>query len=657
MNARVAVLLGFLLFSFSSFAQEADLALTVKPVGPAMTPWPTRFEFTVRNDGPNTATDVVLETAHVLDPLSPAANPNCEALNGEVRFRCRASSLEPGQSIEFAGNIGPAPDTQPYTFHFHVAAKQSDPNPANNAAAVTIDWAEPTDVTFTLVPPDPLVPPSAAGTRTGHLRIENRSDWAMDYVQFDLSFHNVRKLISTPQALQCRSAWSEPIENLVWLTCEMRNLPAHETTDIALEMELPESSVEFRAKLTWWVYNWIEQKTVTYARPFTVTNTSDAGAGSLRQAILDANAQCTPAANIACGVVFAIHEPVPASGWFTIRLLTPLPDVQAVWLSVDGFSQLHTTGDTNPLGPDIELDGSLLPSGSALVFYSDRSEVLGLAIGGFPGHGIVVERHAPQDQTLSYESTIWHNYVGIDPTGAFPRPNGGRGVMINRGSAHIEGNVLSGNARSGIFIDAQGANIRDNRIGVRAFDDTPVPNGASGIFIGRRPPGYDAATVERNTIAFNGQFGVALSPSAFAIVRGNRMFDNGNSGIDIGLDGPTLDSTTYEIPPAPILTAARYDGMVTTIEGHVGNVPGQISATPISVDIYADDSIDASGFAQGKRFLGTTNVAADGTFTFLVSGDLRDTWISATALHRIFFYYEWTAWNTSEFSGALRVSD
>ena len=96
------------------------------------------------------------------------------------------------------------------------------------------------------------------------------------------------------------------------------------------------------------------------ATTFTVTNSSDSGMGSLRQAILDANAQqvtggqgCAPHS-----IVFAI----PGSGLHTIRPLSQLPKFN-IPITVDGYSQPGSSFNTLNEGSNavltIELDGSL----------------------------------------------------------------------------------------------------------------------------------------------------------------------------------------------------------------------------------------------------------------------------------------------------------
>ena len=84
-----------------------------------------------------------------------------------------------------------------------------------------------------------------------------------------------------------------------------------------------------------------------------VTSTSDSGAGSLRQAILDANGN--PGADV-------IRFNVVGGGVQTIALVSSLPSITDT-VTIDGYSQPGASANTNP--PDrgsnavlrIELDG------------------------------------------------------------------------------------------------------------------------------------------------------------------------------------------------------------------------------------------------------------------------------------------------------------
>src|SRR5262249_3266732 len=118
------------------------------------------------------------------------------------------------------------------------------------------------------------------------------------------------------------------------------------------------------------VYRWI-----------TVSNTNDDGPGSLRDAINIANAgtNCTPGP---CRIVFEIPAPVPPEGWFTITPVTPLPDIVADRVTLEGPRQTAFTGDTNPNGPEIAIDGHLAHRGLKMLA-SCENMVEGLAIGNF----------------------------------------------------------------------------------------------------------------------------------------------------------------------------------------------------------------------------------------------------------------------------------
>lgn len=72
------------------------------------------------------------------------------------------------------------------------------------------------------------------------------------------------------------------------------------------------------------------------AATFTVTNTADSGAGSLRQAILDANGSAGP---------HTIQFAIPGSGVHTIAPATPLPTITQT-TTIDGFTQPGSSPNT-----------------------------------------------------------------------------------------------------------------------------------------------------------------------------------------------------------------------------------------------------------------------------------------------------------------------
>lgn len=110
------------------------------------------------------------------------------------------------------------------------------------------------------------------------------------------------------------------------------------------------------------------------AATFTVTTTADSGPGSLRQAILDANA--SPGADT---ITFAIGA---MGSQQTIQPTSALPTITEP-VTIDGWSQ----GGSSYTGPPlIELRGSLAGSSNiGLNVIGGGSRVRGLVINGFTG--------------------------------------------------------------------------------------------------------------------------------------------------------------------------------------------------------------------------------------------------------------------------------
>src|SRR6476620_9785866 len=94
------------------------------------------------------------------------------------------------------------------------------------------------------------------------------------------------------------------------------------------------------------------------ANTFTVINTNDSGAGSLRQAILDANGTAG---------TDQINFNIPGSGVQTISPLTQLPAITDP-VVIDGYTQPGASVNTLANGDNavllIELSGSKIPTGT-----------------------------------------------------------------------------------------------------------------------------------------------------------------------------------------------------------------------------------------------------------------------------------------------------
>src|SRR6056300_479303 len=113
---------------------------------------------------------------------------------------------------------------------------------------------------------------------------------------------------------------------------------------------------------------------------FTVTNTNDSGPGSLRQAILDANA--TAAKDV-------IEFNIPNAGPHTITLSTELSPI---------FFPVDINGNTQPGfssgNPQVIIDGNEVNFGFAFITNSSGSSVIGLLMGNFALDAIDAESTA-----------------------------------------------------------------------------------------------------------------------------------------------------------------------------------------------------------------------------------------------------------------------
>ena len=309
------------------------------------------------------------------------------------------------------------------------------------------------------------------------------------------------------------------------------------------------------------------------ANTYVVTNTVDAGFGSLRQAILDANAQqvtggqgCAPHS-----IVFAI----PGSGLHTIQPLSPLPRFN-IPITLDGYSQPGSSVNTLNEGSNavltVELDGSLAGPTDAIVIGAsipgsnmctgNTSVILGLVINRFAGAALSMgEEICPVNEFCPVGGVrIQGNFFGTDATGmvglgngvALGRPN----LLFGRGSGYnIVGdeiaqaggpnpplaqtrNLISAAGGDGIYIGSARANaraqshrIRNNIIGLSASGTTALPNAGRGITVDLNSS--DIA-IHENLISANLSDGVAIFDSPISVTS---VISN---GIGVGVGGIPL---------------------------------------------------------------------------------------------------------------------
>jgi hypothetical protein len=636
---RMPLVLLALLLAPLGFAASADLSVSIEAPASVRAGETLRWRATVANLGPDIATSVVV---------------NASDSYSVCQHQTQLLLLLPGESKHFDCASETRPSTPNYVRNLSIQAQSTTPDPdsGNNYAGWSVEVVTPPDVAvwghpLSLAAPALSVPIAV---------------WMQNLSRTDAS--GVTVTITTPtRVTKAPDFCTIDGSRAVCTAGELKHpvVPAGGSTrDFVIEVEAPDASAtlfEIGLEIAavegddpFPANNRSTVQAATYDTHF-VTSTADDGPGSLRAALAWANAFCDATRH--CLVAFRI--PAGASAWHTIRPLSPLPVIVAGNVVIDGTTQTGYFGDTNPAGPEVEVSGDRVQEGDAFDASGCSFTVRGLAINGFPRFGVMA-RGAEPCEPLPVR-LVEKNYIGTDPTGTVAKPNE-RGVWVMAPSWVVDGNVISGNRRAGIFVDRGQTIIRYNKIGLNATVTAGLGNGASGIYVGPEAAGTDIAN---NYIGFNGDFGVALPLDARSVSCGSNSFQaNAQAAIDWGLDGAV---TNTEVP-IPVITDVWSENGYTYIRG-TSTASGTFE--PL-IDLYANDAPDPSGYGEGQYYLGQIRSESDnGTFvfTFVTPVDLRGKWVTATATKQI--YGGWatigldgdTGWGylttTSEFSRVFEV--
>jgi len=393
-----------------------------------------------------------------------------------------------------------------------------------------------------------------------------------------------------------------------------------------------------------------------FSEPYFVTNTADDGVGSLREAIRLANVNPGPDE-----IIFQIPKADPnynpATGVWTIKPLTQMRTVSDPNLVINGMTQRDFIGeDTNPFGPEIELNGSLSTYASGLNIESNHIEIFHLIINRFSEMGIYlsgtkectiagcylgVNYNAMEsagntygifmDDSSQYNmivpmdtlpnviggnpwggikitrgcsyNTIMGNYIGLNRTGTDTLGNGLTGgyggIYIDDGSHHNEvvDNMIFGN-RVGIGIwESNYNNIVNNCIGVDRTWTLNLGNVNSGISIRADVDSAKKNLIEENFIGYHLFSGIYIEGQQAAENTMTRNFisNNGQSGI-------TLAQNSNNNISNPTITS----GTSEQVQG---------TAVPMSmIEVFTDSG------NQGRQYLGSTTSGASGSFVLEISG-------------------------------------
>lgn len=395
---------------------------------------------------------------------------------------------------------------------------------------------------------------------------------------------------------------------------------------------------------------------------FTVTNTNDNGAGSLRAALNSANN--TAGADT---IQFSI-----GTGKQVIRPTKALPAVTET-VTIDASTQPGVT--TTPLVV-LNGKGAGVVNGLEVKAGADNCTIKSLVINNFGGNGIVLR---------SDGNNVRLCYIGTNPTGTAGAGNGLDGIVVKAGSSGNTiggngfGNLIAANFRHGVFISGAGADgntVAGNSIGNNVSAGVAISagaqtntvggnaaglgnvigaNGGNGIWI--TGAGTNGNAVAGNFIGTNGagsqavanlQNGVlveggASNNSIGVAGAGNLISGNSRNGVNIrgaGTNGNTLTSNFVGLDGGGKAAIANGEAGVRIVDGATGTViGGSTNGTPNTISGNKSFGVVVSGADQtvirgnriGTDLAGTTAVG-NGSHGVFVTGGASKTTVGGTSL-------------------------
>ena len=375
---------------------------------------------------------------------------------------------------------------------------------------------------------------------------------------------------------------------------------------------------------------------------FVVTSTADDGAGSLRWAIQQVDADTGVSTDT---IDFDIPATDPghraSTGAWTIAPATALPALTHPTV-IDGYSQPGAAANALVQGDNavilVDLSGAHVPTADGLLITAGASTVQGLAINGF-ANGIHLQGDAGD--------TIAGNFLGTSVTGTAAQGNGGAGLWLDGANGAIvggttpdarnviaanaqknapnSGNVLLSNGASGDLV--QGNFLGTNKAGTSFLRGTS--SSGSGVVVFSAPGNTigGASAGAGNLIAGNPQFGVQVadqSGSKFnsdgTVIQGNsigtdvtgtRALGNGSTGVAIS--GVSASDATADTIAGNRIAANRIGisignathnliqgnsiGTDATGTSRLGNLTSGISLGASGFDTITGNVISANGGA------------------------------------------------------------
>lgn len=366
-----------------------------------------------------------------------------------------------------------------------------------------------------------------------------------------------------------------------------------------------------------------------YSQAGALANDLDVGDNAVICVILEAGGASPPARGLIVGAAAPDGASVTIKGIGFSNFSTTGVDLQGG--SAHSVAGNHFGGNVGghamqPNGYDIRLGANTHDDTVGGFGVADRN-----IIGDAVNSGVVIADGSKNHQIVG-------NYIGVGwSTGSSSytnRGNGARGIYVAGDNNTISGNLIGFNAQAGIVVDSLGGHdnlILQNYIGTDV-SGTNLGNSGPGIHLigdsGGTGDAPNGNTIRFNTIADNGAQGVLVDVGQGNRVRKNSIYGNATLGIDlfpVGANSPqSNDGGLHLLDEAnrsqnfPVLTSATGGNEDGTVAGSLTTTPGDYT-----IDFYNSPGCDASGFGEGKSWLGGVSVTVpvpvvgfQGTYSF-----------------------------------------
>lgn len=331
---------------------------------------------------------------------------------------------------------------------------------------------------------------------------------------------------------------------------------------------------------------------------FTVANTADSGAGSLRWAITQSN-------NTAGVDTIAFNIASPS------KVITPMSALPIVYDAaiIDGTTQPGYAGK-----PVVQIDGASAGAGMDGLKLFGSSVLKGLSITRFTGQGVTT---IPRTDVSYGGNIIQNNWIGLDTAG-HAAGNGLHGVGLYSSSNLVDHNVISGNAAGdGVFAlgtlfgGGHGYNtIQNNIIGLDSTGTVAMGN-LNGIGLQDSPANH----VLNNVLSANHDDGLLLmNPSTSdahgTVVTGNivglditgaNALGNGLYGMEIQSANNTIGGTVAGA--RNVISGNALAGIVFWKSGALGSI--------VQGNYIGTDATGTKGRGNGAQGIAFSNAGAN----------------------------------------------